>query len=350
MNLNKRILPENVLNLIYGWKNEKNSKWIKKYINILSDSSNETAKKFEKHHIIPCFSFKDETHKNRSQTEPLANKIEGNLIKLSYYNHIIAHYCLWKIFDTWESRNVVQQRCGTKDIETLSESQIKKIAKIQEECAKENMTEEEYREHAKKYREENRDEINKQKRQYYEENKDEINKKRQKRREENRDEINKKSRKRNYVHKEEKKERRRKCYEENKDKIHEDRKIYREENKEKISEQKKESYERNKEKILKKIKEYYEENKDEINERRRENYKEDEENRDKILENNRIYREENKEEIQKHNHLLCYDPKKDNFCTLQALHTRKYRNKELYKDVIPSECIVDEEVSVNEEK
>ena len=212
MNLNKRILPENVLNLIYGWKNEKNSKWIKKYINILSDSSNETAKKFEKHHIIPCFSFKDETHKNRSQTEPLANKIEGNLIKLSYYNHIIAHYCLWKIFDTWESRNVVQQRCGTKDIETLSESQIKKIAKIQEECAKENMTEEEYREHAKKYR------------------------------------------------------------------------------------------------------------------------------------------EENKEEIQKHNHLLCYDPKKDNFCTLQALHTRKYRNKELYKDVIPSECIVDEEVGVNEEK
>ena len=256
MNLNKKILLENVLNLIYGWRNKKNSKWIKKYINILSDSSNENAKKFEKHHIIPCFSFKDETHKNRSQTEPLANKIEGNLIKLSYYNHIIAHYCLWKIFDTWESRNVVQQRCGTKDIETLSESQIKKIAKIQEECAKENMTEEEYREHAKKYREENREELNEKSKEWYHANKDEINE-------------------------------RRKCYEENKD---------------------------------------------------------------KILENNRIYREENKEEIYSHSHLLCYDPKKDNFCTLQALYTRKYRNKELYKDVIPSECIVNEEVNTNEEK
>lgn len=89
MNLNKKILLENVLNLIYGWKNKKNSKWIKKYINILSDSSNENAKKFEKHHIIPCFSFKDETHKNRSQTEPLANKIEDNLIKLSYHRSLL---------------------------------------------------------------------------------------------------------------------------------------------------------------------------------------------------------------------------------------------------------------------
>ena len=254
------------------------------------------------------------------------------MIKLSYYNHIIAHYCLWKIFDTWESRNVVQQRCGTKDIETLSESQIKKIAKIQEECAKENMTEEEYREHAKKYREENRDEINKQKRQHYEENKDEINKKRQKRREENRDEINKKSREWHSIHKDEINERRRKHNEENKDEICEDRKIYRDENKEKI---------------LKKRKEHYEENKDEINERRRENYKE---NKNKILENNRIYREENKEEIYNHSHLMCYDPKKDNFCTLQTLHMRKHRHKDLYKDVIPSECIVDEEVNVNEEK
>lgn len=36
----------------------------------------------------------------------------------------------------------------------------------------------------------------------------------------------------------------------------------------------------------------------------------------------------------------CYDPKRENFCTLGALIGRKYRNKEKYKDVNPKNCII----------
>ena len=36
----------------------------------------------------------------------------------------------------------------------------------------------------------------------------------------------------------------------------------------------------------------------------------------------------------------CYDPKENNYCTLNALQVRKKRNKEKYKDVKPIECLV----------
>lgn len=37
---------------------------------------------------------------------------------------------------------------------------------------------------------------------------------------------------------------------------------------------------------------------------------------------------------------LCYDPKKENYCTYIALKRRKQRNKELYENVILKYCII----------
>ena len=51
----------------------------KYFFEYLSDEENLTAEKYRKHHIIPCFSFKDENHKTRKETLHLADKIENNI-------------------------------------------------------------------------------------------------------------------------------------------------------------------------------------------------------------------------------------------------------------------------------
>ena len=38
---------------------------------------------------------------------------------------------------------------------------------------------------------------------------------------------------------------------------------------------------------------------------------------------------------------LCFDPIQNKPCTLNALRCRKRRNKELYKDVAPTQCIIE---------
>ena len=42
----------------------------------------------------------------------------------------------------------------------------------------------------------------------------------------------------------------------------------------------------------------------------------------------------------KFNAQICYDPKKEDFCTFGALQSRKKRNKELYKDINLKNCII----------
>ena len=146
----KVVFSKEVLECFESIRNEENSEWIDKYFDYLSDEENLTAEKYNGHHIIPCFTFKDETHRTRKETEPLADKIEGNIIKLSIYNHILAHYCLWKIYDNYESKYSIQYTIGkNKEIDGLSENEIKEIAKIQEECAEKNQTEEERKEKEK---------------------------------------------------------------------------------------------------------------------------------------------------------------------------------------------------------
>ena len=56
------------------------------------------------------------------------------------------------------------------------------------------------------------------------------------------------------------------------------------------------------------------------------------------------YNEENREEHNKkqriYNNLPCYDPIKQNDCTLNALLGRKRKNKELYKNINPRDCVI----------
>ena len=146
----KVVFSQEILSYFESIRNEENGVWIDKYFEYLSDESNLSATKYSGHHIIPCFIFKDEIHKNRKETLSLADKVENNIIKLSVYNHIIAHYCLWKIFNNEDSRRAVYLMCEKRNINCLSENEIKEFAKIQEECAKENITNDERKEYQKK--------------------------------------------------------------------------------------------------------------------------------------------------------------------------------------------------------
>ena len=259
----KVVFSTEILSYFESIRNEENGVWIDKYFEYLSDENNLSATKYSGHHIIPCFTFKDETHKNRKETEPLADKIEGNIIKLSIYNHLLAHHCLWKIYNNRDSKTTIQ-RMSKEDIDDLSENEIKEIAKIQEECAKENRTKEEFKEYQKRWYEENKErKLKKNKewiennyerylqknKEYYENNKEKISQRCKQYRENNKEKIAKVAKER---------------YEQNKEKIKAYHKEYNESHKEEQSEYNKEHYQKNKEKYQKQHKEYYENNKEEI--------------------------------------------------------------------------------------
>ena len=271
----KVVFSKEVLSYFESIRTEENSAWIDKYFEYLSNEENLTAEKYNGHHIIPCFTFKDETHRTRKETEPLANKVEGDIIKLSIYNHILAHYCLWKIFDNYNSKHAIQYTIGKdKEINDLSENQIKEIARIREECAEKNQTEEEMKEKQKEYRMSERGKESQRKR----------------------------SAKYNNSHKE---------------LVFKRKKKYRETHKEERSQYWSEYYKNNKEQVDK---------------------------------THKKYRDEHKEDYQKYNHeysekyfkQLCYDPIKNDYPTLGALRGRIYNHKELYKNIIPTECIIEE--------
>lgn len=280
----KVVFSKKVLEYFESIRTEENSIWIDKYFDYLSDEENLTAEKYNGHHIIPCFIFKDETHRTRKETEPLADKVEGNIIKLSIYNHILAHYYLWKIFDNYNSKYAIQYTIGkNKEINDLSENQIKEIARIQEECAEKNQTEEERKEREKEYRKSEKGKENQRKRslKYYNNHK-ELESKRKKK--------------------------------------------YRETHKEERSQYWSEYYKNNKEQVDKTHKDYRNEHKEDYQKYNHEYYLN---NREKALDVNKEYLSQE-----------CYDPKEENFCTLGALRGRKYRNKEKYKDIIPINCVV----------
>ena len=404
----KVIFSQEIIDYFENLRTEENSEWIDKYFDVLSDTSNFDAPKYNIHHIMPCFTFKDETHKIRKETRIFADRIKENSIKLSVYNHILAHYCLWRIFKTNDSKSPVILMCNNKYIESLTENQIKEIAKMQEKISKENMTDEEkrirdkkwreehkdeYKEYNKNYRKKNKDKLSKKSKEYYENNKDILLKKSKEYskfhkkekteydkiyRKNNKSKITEQKRKWEDNHKEEIIERRRKYQNEHKDERKAYDKKYREENKYKINEYKREyrksHKEQNKvwqEKYINSHKEELKayrnshkrekadydkkrriEKKEEIAQKKKEYYLK---NRDKILKQNKIKRELNKEEIKrrrKENYennkdkisekgkRLCFDPIKNKLCTLNALNCRKQRNKELYKDVIPTHCII----------
>ena len=290
----KVVFSKEVLEYFESIRNEENSVWIDEYFERLSDKENLTAEKYNRHHIIPCFSFKDENHKTRKETLPLANKVENNIIKLSVYNHIIAHYCLWKIFNNEDSRRAVYLMYEKRNLDYLSENEMKEFAKIQEECAKENRTKEEFKEYQKRW---------------YEEHKEEKAKERAE-------------------HKEERSEYDKEYYRKNKEKKAKYDVEYRKTHKEKIKENSKRRHELKRDELLQKSRKYYQENRERI-------LKENAENAEERRENNKKYRNQ-----------TCIDPTNGTKCTLGALSMRKRRNGEKYKDIIPQNCIIDKK-SIN---
>ena len=291
----KVVFSNEVLEYFENIRTEENGTWVDKYFDYLSDESNLSAEKYNIHHIRPCFSFKDKTHKNRKETKPLADEFNGNLIKLSIYNHILAHRCLWKIFNNFDSKSSFQRMCGQNIfINKLTEDEFKKIAKLREECAKENRTDEEKKEYYKHWYENNKDETKEKQRNYYLNNREKIlnyvkiwsklnHEKRAKYLEDNQDRI---------------KETNRNWYLKNKDKSNQNHKIWIQNNYEKVKEYSKNWKTEHKDDIKKYDKEYGQRN--------------------------------------------CFDPIKNEYCTLNALRCRKYhgKNKDLYKNVKPSECII----------
>ena len=79
----KVIFSQEILDYFESIRTEENSEWIDKYFEVLSDTSNINSEKFNIHHIRPCCTFKDETHKTREKTEKLAED------RLSNYRALI---------------------------------------------------------------------------------------------------------------------------------------------------------------------------------------------------------------------------------------------------------------------
>ena len=292
----KVVFSQEIIDYFENLRTVENSEWIDKYFEVLSDSSNFDAKKFNLHHIKPCFAFKDENHKSRKETEKLGNQFNENIIKLSIYNHLLCHYYLWKIFNNEDSRRSVYLQFNKINVDNFTEDKIKELAKIKEEYSKENMTEEERKELTKIW-------------------------------------------KRN--HKDNKKQHDEKYRKTHKDKIAKYKKDYYQENKETLSKQRKIRYENNKELESKQQKTYYENNKEDIK-----RYKKEwrQENKERISENNKAWYQENKDRIlddrKKYSHQECIDPTDGTTCTLCALQGRIKRHPDLYPNVIATECII----------
>ena len=149
---NQVIFSKEILEYFESLRNEETNEWVDKYIEVLSDTSNFDAPKYNIHHIKPVFTFKTEELNTRRKAEKIANKFSGNNIKLSIYNHILAHFYLWKIYDNNETKYPLFYLFNTsKTINELTEDELKIVAKLTEDVAKTNLTEEEKKENLRKY-------------------------------------------------------------------------------------------------------------------------------------------------------------------------------------------------------
>lgn len=149
---NQVVFSKEILEYFELLRNEETNKWVDKYIEILSDTSNFNAPKYNIHHIKPVFTFKTEELNTRRKREKIANKFNGNMIKLSIYNHILAHFYLWKIYNNYETKAPLYYLFNMSNtINELTEDELKNIAKIAEDVAKTNLTEEEKKENRNEY-------------------------------------------------------------------------------------------------------------------------------------------------------------------------------------------------------
>ena len=299
----KVVFSTEVLSYFENLRTEENSEWIDKYFDVLSNPLNLDAKKYNIHHIRPCNTFKDETHKNRSETQDLGDAFNGNLIKLSIYNHIKAHYFLWKIFNDLDSKCSIMYLCGLKtNIDNLSEDELNKIALMREECAKTNQTEEELKQYKKKYKEENKDKKSKWDANYKKKHAEDI----AKRRRENKEHYDKQSKE----HSEQK------CFDPKENDICTLRALQK---------RKRKNIEKYKDIIpndcIFKTEEDYLQKQKELDDKEKERIKFEE----------------------KYGKNQCFDPKEINICILRTLQDRKKKYPEKYKDINPRDCIIKSE-------
>ena len=244
----KVIFSQEILDYFESLRNKETSEWIDKYFEVLSDSSNINSEKFNIHHIKPCFTFKDEIHKTRKQTEHLADEFNENKIKLSIKNHLIIHYYLWKIFNNKESKKAFYQmfNININELNNLTESELIKIAEMIEECKKKNRTEKEKEEYTQKYNKnyynKNIDKLLKNSRDYYHSHVGESNKRSKEYRKKNSEKI--KNQKHNY-------------YLEHIEEEHSRSKQYKENNPEKIKQINHDYYYQHQDEISKQKKDYY---------------------------------------------------------------------------------------------
>ena len=379
----KVLFSKEIIEYFESIRTEENSEWIDKYFEVLNDESNLNAVKFNMHHIRPCFTFKNKNHRNRKETQKLGDAFNGNIIKLSLYNHLLAHYYLWKIYNEWNSKKAIQQMSFQKKYTNdLSEDEIKIIAKFREDCAKENQTREELKEYGKQWYENNKERKlkknkewiennyerylqkrkewelkNKDKRKqqihnYYENNKEKIAKLAKERNEQNKEYLKKYREEYYKTNKEEINRKVREKYKENKDKISKKHKEYRENNKKLLSKKAKERYKNNKELMLKQHKEWYKNNKEKVSKTGKRYYETNKKeilikqkirynaNKEKLAKLRAEYAEEKRKYTKEYNSQLCFDPIKKEYINLGVLVGRKRRNKELYKDINPKDYIV----------
>ena len=202
---------------------DENYEWIVKYFNVLMKEENKTAEKFNNHHIRLAFTFRDDNHKNRKETKSLANEVNGNIIRLSVQNHIKAHNYLRFIFKNtiYEgyARSAIYIICRKRNVENFTESEIDEIAKIIEDCAKENKTKEERKQYDKQWYLENRDRLLERGKAYAEANKEKRSANGKKWYKENKERHDAWQKEWNNNHKEERKESSRKWRENNRDNI-----------------------------------------------------------------------------------------------------------------------------------
>ena len=211
----KVVFSKEILEYFESLRNEETNKWIDKYIEVLSDTSNFNAPKYNIHHIKPVFTFKTKELNTRRKAEKVANQLCGNRIKLSIYNHILAHFYLWKIYDNHETKIPLNYLFKTsKTIDELTEEELKETAKLIEEFSKTNKSRKEYyeehkeehKERSKKYNENNKEHLKQKRREYYLNNKEYINFKNKENYEKNKEKRLSQSKKYRNEHKKEIKE------------------------------------------------------------------------------------------------------------------------------------------------
>lgn len=174
---NQVVFSKEILKYFESLRNEETNEWVDKYIEVLSDTSNFDAPKFNIHHIKPVFTFKTEELNTRRKAVKIADKFNGNTIKLSIYNHILAHFYLWKIYNNNETKYPLCYLFNThKTIDKLTEKELKIIAKLTEDVTKTNLTEEETKQRKKEYYEKTKEEKNKKRQAYVIKNKNKIQK------------------------------------------------------------------------------------------------------------------------------------------------------------------------------